>query len=132
MSKTFPVLAVALAFFAGAILHRPAKVAAQNNSPQSLPPQVQRFQIVQLHKTTDTIWSGLLDTQTGCAWIFANVSSSDNYEWAPIAGPVALQQKDGTISNSYFMCSKEMLSTFADKQNGLVSLPAQFPAQSKP
>lgn len=31
-----------------------------------------RFELVQLHPNADSLWSGVLDTQTGCVWIFAS------------------------------------------------------------
>ena len=45
-------------------------------------PSVARFQLVQIHPSTDTEWSGILDTETGCTWLFtqnsSQVSSTEN------------------------------------------------------
>lgn len=33
-------------------------------------PPAGRFQLVQLHPSSNTEWSGILDTETGCTWVF--------------------------------------------------------------
>jgi hypothetical protein len=43
---------------------------------QTAPPQG-RFQLVQLHPNTDTEWSGILDTETGCTWLFESSNPDD-------------------------------------------------------
>lgn len=42
----------------------------------SVPP-AGRFQIVQLHPNTNTEWSGILDTQTGCTWVLTKNDAED-------------------------------------------------------
>jgi hypothetical protein len=96
MGKILVVLAVVLAFAVGTF-YRPANIAAQNeNVQQPLPPQVQRFQIVEIHPSAESHWSALLDTQTGCTWVYAH-TSSDSHEWDFVKGaePAAL----GTLNS---------------------------------
>lgn len=40
-------------------------------------PPAGRFDIVQLHPNTDTEWSGILDTETGCTWVFSTNNPDD-------------------------------------------------------
>ena len=37
----------------------------------SAPPEG-RFQLVQLHATSESEWSGILDTETGCVWVYTS------------------------------------------------------------
>lgn len=40
-------------------------------------PPAGRFQLVQLHPSADNEWSGVLDTETGCTWVFTTGNPSD-------------------------------------------------------
>jgi hypothetical protein len=45
-----------------------------------------RFQIVELHPSAASEWSGLLDTQTGCTWVYADTPGTEKeYVWDFIA-----------------------------------------------
>lgn len=35
-------------------------------------PPAGRFQLVQLHPNSETEWSGILDTETGCTWVYTS------------------------------------------------------------
>lgn len=38
----------------------------------SRPQTAARFELVQLHPNATSYWSGILDTQTGCMWVYAS------------------------------------------------------------
>ena len=40
-------------------------------------PPAGRFQLVQLHPAAGIEWSGILDTETGCTWVFSTNSPND-------------------------------------------------------
>lgn len=63
-------------------------VGAQRSAtvkPDALLSQVGRYQVVQLHQSTDASWSGLVDTQTGCVWAYA-ADSNKNMVWDLVPG----------------------------------------------
>lgn len=53
-------------------------------------PPAGRFQLVQLHPNADTEWSGILDTETGCTWLFTT-NDADNPQIKSKAWKIWLQ-----------------------------------------
>jgi hypothetical protein len=39
-----------------------------------------RFELVQLHESSASEWSGILDTETGCAWVYASQTTPTDME----------------------------------------------------
>lgn len=82
-------LALSIAVLACAIYFRPLSghtVKAADTSTVTIPPQVQRFQVVELQQTAVSHWSGLLDTQTGCVWEYAADKDGSHREWQFVDG----------------------------------------------
>lgn len=51
--------------------------AATRAAVLSTPPEG-RFQLVQLHPNADSEWSAVLDTETGCTWVYQKSSDDPN------------------------------------------------------
>lgn len=45
-------------------------------APLPAPPE-HRFELVQLHPSTDTEWSAILDSETGCIWVYTTNNADD-------------------------------------------------------
>jgi hypothetical protein len=50
---------------------KPVHAAVLTSPPEG------RFQLVQLHPSAGTEWSGILDTETGCTWVFTTNNPDD-------------------------------------------------------
>lgn len=49
-----------------AITSRTVRAAVPTAPPEG------RFEVIQLHPSHDEQWSGILDTETGCVWVYAS------------------------------------------------------------
>lgn len=61
-------------------------------------PGAGRFQAILLHPSTGTEWSGILDTQTGCLWVYASDS-------APSGAPATAYDVFRSVRGANFMAS---------------------------
>ncbi len=59
-----------------AVLSWTAPLRIVKGAVLSSPPEG-RFQLVQLHPSAESEWSGILDTETGCTWIFVTNNPDD-------------------------------------------------------
>jgi hypothetical protein len=90
-----------------------------------------RFELVQLHPSTGTEWSGILDTETGCTWVYATQTPPTDAEVSAAPegeqrGYKSYQQMRGryffasapydTVQSSMLLPGREKPSTIAGQQ----------------
>ena len=62
-----------------------APATAQAPAAPALPVYIApRFQIIPLHPSAASEWSGLLDTQTGCVWAYVTGKDGQNWQYVPV------------------------------------------------
>jgi hypothetical protein len=67
---------------------------------------IPRFQVVQLHPTAASEWSGLLDTQTGCTWAYATGENSEHtWQFIPM---------DSSFTRNADLVRKDMAVCYAN------------------
>lgn len=96
----YGALCGAIVFFvlSWAVPRKIAKAAVLSAPPEG------RFQLVQLHPNANTEWSAVLDTETGCSWVYESQTPPTDAEVdAAAAGePRAYKSYEQSLGNNFF------------------------------